>query len=255
MIFLVDTQELFTNDGQFIKTMRCPLASRLARETAAANKDREFLCSRCDVKVQNLKFLSDHQALEKSRADVSACFFATEEASNIIYVSRPRAPHWYTKDVMDNILERSPGKSWPLVRTARTEDEMNFAIANGYHLIYKKSEPSQRVEAIAVQRDPISNRVRFVNDIRMTWRQDSEDLRVDEIGWSTYAVASPESLVAAYLIPADLAPDTTVFVEDLVEEISFQMPQGRVERVSGWWAEWDGVQLNLKPFQPPRVLG
>ena len=115
MIFVTDSQALYTDQGEFIKHVSCPLASRLARKISAAETEREFSCMHCQTKVKNLAYLTDQEALETAKTDNDVCFFATQAAKNVVHVTEPRcwtkwknsccsssrskdaAPCWYMK--------------------------------------------------------------------------------------------------------------------------------------------------------------
>lgn len=258
MIYVTDTNSLYSNEGEFIKHVSCPLATRLARAVSQADGERAFNCSHCKTQVKNLQFLSDKEALEAAKEDPHACFFATESANNVVHVTEPRQMSWLVQRWTEAKRRTDPNLDWPVVKTARTGEEMNFAVANGYKLLFRKVESYESVKLkFAAYQDKESGYLAFSNDARMPpgYEYGQEPTHTPVFDYFLYSPPSPDWPIAAYVIPPDLEVGTEVFVEDAIEHLICAMPQNTSERMSGWWATWDGEDLTFLPHQTGGILG
>ena len=146
-----------------------------------------------------------------------------------------------------------------VIRTARTSEEMNFAAANGFKLLFRQVGSGEGVLfQLALFQNSQTGQVVYTSDAR--YPQDSKYAGVNDFkvvfDYFKYQPPGPSSPVAAYVIPLDLAVGTEVFVEDAIEDVICKMPQGTAERMSGWWAVWDGEDLKFLPPPPPEdILG
>lgn len=255
MIYVTRTRALFTNTGEFIKYVNCPLATRLARIVSAAESEREFKCSNCKTKVRNLAFLTDEQASLAVKEDASTCFFATASARNVVHVEEPQGMHWLVAS-----WKRSKERTEPqrrTLRTARTLDEMNFAVANGFKLVFRRTASGEGVHLqLAVFRHVETGQILMTDDARFrpgSW--DGSNAYESVLDYFQYQPPGPALPVAAYVIPPDLPAGEEVFLEDAIEDLICQMPQDTAERMSGWWAVWDGEDLKFLPHQTGGILG
>ncbi len=62
MQFKVDTKELYTDKGEFVKKMQCPLDVVWGNMTPTEN-EIERNCIRCNKSVLNVEFLSDDEVV------------------------------------------------------------------------------------------------------------------------------------------------------------------------------------------------
>jgi hypothetical protein len=258
MIYVTDSHSLYTDQGEFIKQVHCPLATRLARAVSVAEGAREFNCTHCKTKVKNLAFLSDEEALKAAANDKDVCFFATTSASNVVHVTEPRHMHWLVRDWIQYKRKQNSDLCWPVIRTARTGDEMNFAVANGYKMLFRKVESYEAVRLqLAVYQNNVSGFLIFTNDARYPPGNEygKEPTHRPVFDYFMYSPPAPALPVAAYVIPPDLPVGTEVFVEDAIEHLICEMPQDTAERMSGWWAVWDGEDLKFLPHQTGGILG
>jgi hypothetical protein len=256
MIYVTDEQNLYTDQGVFIKHVSCPLATRLARTVSAAQAEREFHCMHCQTRVKNLAYLTDQQALDAAQADDRVCFFATPAANNVVHITRPQPMHGLVRSWQRH-MEGSEIKN-PVIQTARTASAMNWAAANGFKLLFRRAGTDDRVQhQLAVYQKTNTGELVFTDDARFPpgYGSDGENAFVPIFDYFLYPPQGPASPVAAYVIPPDLAPGTQVFVEDAIEDLVCQMPQETAERMSGWWAVWDGEDLNFLRHQEGGLLG
>lgn len=256
MIFVTDSQALYTDQGEFIKHVSCPLASRLAREISAAEADREFNCMHCQTKVKNLAYLTDQEVLDAVKAEKDVCFFATPKAKNVVHVTEPVTMHWLVQSWKRRKERTEPERF--VIRTARTRDEMNFAAANGFKLLFRRAGSGEGVRfQLSVNQDSKTGEVIYNDDRRFGpgWSEGTTRSYESIFKYFQYQPQGPVSPVAAYLIPQGLEPETEVFVEDAIEDLICELPQDTAERMSGWWAIWDGSELKFIPHESGGMLG
>ena len=255
MIFVTDTSSLYTDSGELIKLIKCPLATRLARAVSLAEPEREFNCMHCETKVRNLAYLSDEQALAAAKDDPDVCFFATRNAQNVVYITQPLPMHSEVRAWMRFKARSEPVRK--VIRTARTVGEMNFAAANGFKLLFRRVDSGEGVLLqLAVYQNSKTGQVVCTNDVRYPLDSEYKGLNDYEVVFNYFKYHPPgaNSPVAAYVIPPDLAVGSEVFVEDAIEDVICKMPQDTAERMSGWWAIWDGEDLKLQPPPPDDLL-
>lgn len=270
MIYLTSEQALFTNDGRFIKRIDCPLASKLARAVSQAEPEREFHCSACSSKVKNLRFLTDDQAIEAVQDDSDVCFFATKEANNVVHLLLPIDQNWRSENEYRVGIKNPYGEPWPTIRTARGIEEMNFAVRNGFRVIPRKLEATAGTKgSVALCEDTVTGLFSYLYDWRDGWP--NEDEESTEQAWSsehagrdrskrvfdffTYSRDQPVPPVAAYVVPRDLKPGTSVFLEDVIEHLVQTYPQESSERMPSWWGTWTGTDIVLEKFKEDLILG
>lgn len=130
-----------------------------------------------------------------------------------------------------------------VIRTGRTEDEINQAIRNGYQALVQPIIPSDKIRIKrAVFRHKETGEILFSGDFR-----DEYDKTLEKIhGWQyVYPYSWPEPF-AAYLLPPDLETGDTVWLEDLIEdEIASVWNQGDASRLPSCLAVWTGEVFDL----------
>ena len=62
MQYKIDTKELYTDKGVFVKKMQCPKVVDWEKMLPGTN-DMERICSHCNKSVLNVEFLSDDEVL------------------------------------------------------------------------------------------------------------------------------------------------------------------------------------------------
>lgn len=251
MIYVASEKALYTDEGEFIKWIDCPLASSLAKKVSAADSDRSFKCPSCSSKVHNLRFLNDQQALDMAQDDPNVCFFATAQANNVkrLDAGRPSASANYGNF-----------RKLPVVRTARGLAEINFAAVNGFKLIFRQVPlPGEAIELLALSHNQDTGKFFTMNDQRVTYWPEEDDPDVPKttvvLPFFHYPVIEQTNPLAAYVIPPDLEPGTDVFLEDLIEDLIRDGTQGTQERLKGWHARWDGTDVRIYPHPKGDFLG
>lgn len=265
MIYITEARQLYTDEGKFIKDVRCPLATGLARTVSAAEPERSFRCMHCKTEVKNLAYLSDEQALEAAQQNPEVCFFATQAAKNVVHISKPK-PFVILRD--PELREKVKGPSpIPVVRTARTLEEMNFAAANGFRLLFRQSGSGKDLRSsMGVYRDRETGELQLCNDYRIAavinWSSSEDNPMRQEnareefvLPMFSFCPQGPASPIAAYLLPPGLPDNTEVFVEDIIEDFVKAYPQGSRGRTGYWFATWTGEDLVFEPEEEEFMLG
>lgn len=265
MIYITETQRLYTDEGEFIKDVHCPLATQLARNVSAAEPERSFRCMHCKTEVKNLAYMSDEQALGAVQQNPDVCFFATNVARNVVHISKPKQ-YIYLRN--PELREKVKGPSpIPIVRTARTLEDMNFAAANKFRLLFRQAGSGKDLRDImGVYRDRETGELHVCNDQRIAgfinWNNSKDNPTRQENAHEEFVLPmfafcpqGPASPIAAYLLPPDLPNNTLVFVEDIIEDFVKDYPQGARVRTSYWFAKWTGEDLVFEPEEEEFVLG
>jgi hypothetical protein len=129
-----------------------------------------------------------------------------------------------------------------VIRTARTEKEINQAARNGFYPLVKRVSPSPEIRSkYAVYQNPESGEVQVVGDYRSAGEGN------EVIGFTYYYPHSFPSPFAAYLIPPDIKVGEVVILEDLIEDVvSGRWNQGDVFRLASCRATWNGNDFILQ---------
>jgi len=283
MIYLTKESALFADDGRFIKFINCPLASQLARTVSKAAPEQEFYCPNCSSKVKNLRFLTDDQAIDEVQQNADTCFFSTGEAANVVHLTLPRVDGWQAENEHLAGLPQGATKGWPIIRTARGIDEMNFAVRNGLTVIPRMvGTQAGATGRASLYQEVDTGLYSLIHDIRQQWIYSEyadwkKTAKTNDKSFRTFLLANeyPEDLkeqrkvfnffsfnedelappVAGYIIPSDLKPGTKLFIEDVIEHRIQSYPQGQSERLPSWWGVWTGSDVVLADFKEAYVLG
>jgi len=223
------TGALYGDDGVFIKTVYCPMTIRLDELQQMASDSPDRWCGTCGETVYSIDDLSDAKVRQLSTNKADACLFATQEAKNVVFLRQAS-------------ISQSVSFGLVRIRTARNIETMIDAQKRGYILNFK--EVGNEIEVGDIKFLLLQNRA--TGELQVT--QNMRVLGGDDFAWEivkkfrNVRFDKPFPL-AAYLIPKDLAVDSEVYVEDVIEDI--QVPywdKGHVSRVvssTGWWTGKD----------------
>lgn len=127
-----------------------------------------------------------------------------------------------------------------VIRTARTDKAINAGVEDGFFPLLKDVIPGKHVHFMyGVAQDPVTGKVRVLGDVR----QDLSELVLEFRTYYPYHFPSP---FAAYLLPPDLAPGETVWLEDLIEDVvAVYGNQGNRPRLACAPAVWNGADFDL----------
>lgn len=256
MIYLTKERALFANDGKFIKSIDCPLASKLGRDISAANPERAFNCPECASKVMNLRFLTDDQAIAEVEADSNVCFFATPAASNVVHLSLPYDSEWRSANEYRVGLNEATGGKIPTINTARTIEEMNFAVENGFLVVPRKVDcQAGAKDSLSLYRNESTGLFSCIFDMRHSPYHAEASGLTRVFDFFTYSTDEAVSPVAGYVIPKDLAAGSRVFIEDVIEHLVQDYPQNSAVRMPSWWGTWTGEDVVLARFEQEVIFG
>lgn len=87
MIFAVETKELFTDGGELIKKLECPLRMNWDRLTVRSEGPHRS-CAECERAVLNTAALSEEEVVSAVRSDPSTCLAVSARQANIQIVQR-----------------------------------------------------------------------------------------------------------------------------------------------------------------------
>ena len=138
-----------------------------------------------------------------------------------------------------------------VIRTARTEKEINEAARKGYHPLMKKVVPSSKIASkYAIFQHKDTGEIRREGDFRGGYRKDENWEKV--IDWTWYYPYHFQTPFAAYLIPPGLEEGSRVWLEDLIEDlVGTHWNQGDTSRLAAAEAIWNGEEFEIQydPFK------
>jgi len=129
-----------------------------------------------------------------------------------------------------------------VIKTARTETEINTAVRLGYQAIIKEVIPSDKIRVMyALERDLKTGEVEILQD---SWEiyahHEGTERVIDEVYYYPYQFPSP---FAAYLVPEDIVIGEMVILEDLIEDIVGARHKMHTYRLSSAEAMWNGERF------------
>ena len=70
----IDSKELFTDMGQFIKKLDCPYKMQWENLKPNANDNRTRQCNTCDHAIIETAFCTDEELLQMVKSNKDSCF-------------------------------------------------------------------------------------------------------------------------------------------------------------------------------------
>ena len=134
-----------------------------------------------------------------------------------------------------------------IIKTARTEDEINEAARHGLRPLVQPVKPGTDIHAcVAVFQNPETGEIQTTGDGR--WPPKGNRV-MDFTSYYPYHFPNP---FAAYLLPKDLAVGEEVWLEDLIEDVVAAWGnQGYNPRLPAAAAVWNGTKFDIL-FDPER---
>lgn len=142
------------------------------------------------------------------------------------------------------MMSHTNSQSLRVIRTARTEDEINQSARAGFFPLVKQVTRSPEIGSkFAVYQDSQTGEISVAGDFRAT-RGQTEKPVIDFTFYYPYHFPNP---FAAYLVPPDLQIGEMVILEDLIEDLVGQRwNQGDVYRLESSKAEWNGEDFIIQ---------
>lgn len=236
MIYDSTLQNLYANDGSFIKKVDCPLAGSHEHLSHFQQAFENTFCNSCAKTVTCIDALNDEQVMKLVEDDSDACIFATTAAMHLT--------------ILDNTGIRRKNIDHPVIHTIRGTEAIVAAQAlpgdlvivrarkksafGGTHYLLQKHLETGKIEAVSSRR----------------WdAYDTEELETI-VGWHNIRDDLPQP-IAAYYIPPDITPNTWVFLEDVISHIGQVVSlEGRCGRIASSEAFWDGEKMNISEDDP-----
>ena len=229
------TSSLYSPNGTFLKTVSCPKAKHWNQLIVEDGEDRWRKCEDCDENVIDLDAVEVDQAIQLfSSSWSSTCIHATKNSDRVIFLKDMDAV-----PSIDKIHKDAENRI--VIKTVRTEDDINRAAAMGYSVDIRQVKYDTRKLRfkMTIGQDPNSGRIRTSGDYRRTFRESEfgfeEKSKYKEIlpFFSYYPYFQPEP-IAAYLIPKGTADGTEVVIEDPIEDfVGSSWNQGECSRAFG----------------------
>ena len=90
MKFNPGTKQLFTDSGELVKVLRCPLPMRWEQLTAEAGEPHRS-CTYCDRGVLDTAVMSEEEVVAAVRADASTCLCVRAGQPNLSLIAPMKA--------------------------------------------------------------------------------------------------------------------------------------------------------------------
>ncbi len=134
-------------------------------------------------------------------------------------------------------------KGLRVIKTARTLDEINEGVREGYTPLIQQVSPSSRVKVnIRLKKDLTTGQHKVE---RNGWGRRISPKNIDKTNEKVYEYYPYKfpSPFAAYLVPSDIEVGERVVLEDLIEDYQGRRYQSDVYRLSNAEAKWDGEEF------------
>lgn len=146
--------------------------------------------------------------------------------------------------------EENPNpKNLRVIKTARTEAQINYAAREGFWPLVKPVKPGKQIHfMVAVYQHKKTGEIILSGDFR--WPPGEPYRQV--VPYTDYYPYHFPSPFAAYLIPPDLKKGESVWLEDLIEDlVAVWGNQGYQPRLASAEAIWNGKDFEIQ-FDPEK---
>lgn len=132
-----------------------------------------------------------------------------------------------------------------VIQTARSIEEINTGINNGYQVLIRDVIPSSEIKiTYSLERDLNTGEYGLLLDPdEINTSKDGTERVLEKISYYPYYFPYP---FAAYLLPNDLAIGDKVLLEDLIEDIADIDSKMHTLRLESAEATWNGASFDIK---------
>lgn len=236
MIFDSTLQNLYANDGSFIKKIDCPLAGSREHISQFQKAFENVHCSSCNKTVHCIDSLSDGQLMQMVDDNPNICVFATTAAKQLTILKKT------------GITRENPGL--PIIHTVRGTKAIVAAQALPGQLVIKNVGRKHRFgssEYILGRHAGTETVIGWNN--RYSSPHESGDFEVIK-DWY-YIRDDHAQPVAAYYIPPEIQANTWVYLEDVIKDVGQDFIfHGHYARVASSKAFWDGNKMQISCTDP-----
>lgn len=244
MIFNPRIGALYATDGEFIKTVNCPMALRVKDLGSLSSSSPDRHCHSCKKTIRCIDELSDADVRRAVEEDYELCVFATAAARNIVFLKPIGVP-----------LETD--ERLPVIKTARNLEAMADAYERGFRVVIKST---------GTQTDDGCKYVVYQHSLtgQVWWSGDYRDARPQDGApgdWTLVAdwfSPQPDTSfpLAAYLVPRGLKRGKRVLLEDVIQYVGINCSgQGDTFRLLSCVGVWNGDEFVLDKPEPIELLG
>ena len=141
----------------------------------------------------------------------------------------------------------NPEPKYRIVKTARTLEEINKAVKDGFTPLVKKIIPSNKIKSkYCIYQNVVSGEFVELNDFRSVHEYESNKEWKMVIDWTFFYPYLHLQPYSAYLLPSDIEVGEQVILEDVIEDlVEIRLNQGDVYRLETCKATWTGTDFEL----------
>lgn len=241
MIYDSHRRALYSDDGQLIKLIDCPLAEVPEHLRHFVSRSKDQYCFSCEKTVRCIDDNQDADVIKLVEDNPEVCFFSTASAKNITFL-QPRSAAYNPKGL-------------PVISTVRSLDAMDALQRAGYRLLIQETgiENTFGESKYKVFEHVITGQLRWAGDYRDIFMPSEEWRLVKD--WF-FARSDRLFPLAAYVLPRDIKPNTRVYLEDVIEDIHvMRWNQGNGGRLESTEAIWDGKTMIFNRTFEPMLMG
>lgn len=150
--------------------------------------------------------------------------------------------------IMEQSLKSKTSGELRVIKTARSLEDINVAIEDGFHTVVKKVEPNlAKIKSkYAVVKNKSTGKIEVLGDMRSAGSKLMNKEYELVIDWTDYYPYSFESPFAAYMVPKDIEIGEHVILEDLIEDFVGSEWNGRhFYRLDSCEAVWNGKDFDI----------
>ena len=248
MIYDKSTGALYGDDGGFIKTVFCPLQLKLGDLQPLSEYSNDKYCQECRSVVVCIDDFTDDELRKATEEYNSLCVFATPKAKYISY--------------LDNIgYKITNDEGLPTIKTVRGLNALAHAQQLGFHLFFRETGIDNEFgeSKYIVYQDKTTGKLWWSSDYRsMSPIDEFDDVDRHWILIKDWFWVRPDRPfpLAAYAVPADLLPNSRIFIEDVIDDIQINTwNQGDSHKLASCYAKWTGNEFILEMPSVVEITG